>query len=206
MIRDSGNLPYIPGSSIKGKMRSLVEWELGKVDSEGDPHACEDPNCKVCRIFGTSAEKGGAGPTRLIVRDAHPTEGTEESWEKLDTDLLYTEAKTENFLNRITSEAMPRTIERVPKDSEFDFEMVYSIYGIGDDGTTDVENLEVLLEAMRLLEDSALGASGSRGYGKIEFTEVVATVKSREDYERGDGGRETKVEDLVETAEAHLSA
>lgn len=70
-------VPYIPGSSIKGKMRSLLEWKLGKLNTDrnsndfGNVHKwCNDKECPICVIFGTSAEEAGIGPTRLIVRDA----------------------------------------------------------------------------------------------------------------------------------------
>src|SRR3989338_11494456 len=35
--------PYIPGSSIKGKMRSLLEWEIdGKLGRDGNVHQFKD--------------------------------------------------------------------------------------------------------------------------------------------------------------------
>ena len=65
------DLPYIPGSSIKGKMRSLLEWKMGLFESDGEVHKwCNNKNCPICRIFGTTAEEAPIGPTRLIVRDA----------------------------------------------------------------------------------------------------------------------------------------
>lgn len=65
------DLPYIPGSSIKGKMRSLLEWKMGLFEANGDVHKwCGNIDCPICRIFGTTAEEASIGPTRLIVRDA----------------------------------------------------------------------------------------------------------------------------------------
>jgi len=195
VIRDPiTKLPYIPGSSLKGRMRFLLEWETGRVNHEnGKPHNCsseeEAKECPVCRVFGISAaENLKVGPTRLIVRDAHPTEGTKKEWEALDTGLLYTEWKKENYIDRITSKADPRDMERVPKGSEFEFEMVYSIYDMGDGGARDVEFFRYLRTAMKLLEDSYLGGSGSRGYGKVKFKDIKVVFRSRDDYMEGRDG------------------
>lgn len=190
VIRDPvTQYPYIPGSSLKGKMRFLLEWETGRVSQDGKPHKCDNEEkaktCPVCRVFGISADKDfRVGPTRLIVRDAHPTQPTIEMWKGLNTGLLYTEWKKENYIDRITSKADPRDIERVPKGSEFEFEMIYSIYDMGDGGTKDVEFFKYVEITMRLLKDSALGGSGSRGYGKISFPAEKKRMifRSREDY------------------------
>ena len=195
VIRDPiSKLPYIPGSSLKGRMRFLLEWHTGRVNKDdGKPHNCKDEGeakkCPVCRVFGISAaENLQVGPTRLIVRDAHPTEETVEKWKRLDTGLLYTEWKKENYIDRITSRADPRDMERVPKGSEFNFEMVYGIYDMGDGGTKDVEFFEHVQTAMKLLEDSYLGGNGSRGYGKIRFDVREVRFKSRDDYRSGGEG------------------
>lgn len=185
--------PYIPGSSLKGKMRFLMEWEKGKIDPMGKPHNCknveEARKCPVCRVFGISADQDlKVGPTRLIVRDAHPTEKTVEMWKELDTGLLYTEWKKENYIDRITSKATPRDIERVPKGSEFDFEMVYSIYDMNDGDSGDLDYFKNVGTAISLLEDSALGGSGGRGSGEISFEITKKIVKSRENYQNGDKG------------------
>ena len=83
--------PYIPGSSLKGKMRMLLEYATGNVEmgdekqdkKRGDVHNCTRPDCPVCRIFGSSAaEERRCGPTRLLVRDAYPDEATVERWDK----------------------------------------------------------------------------------------------------------------------------
>ena len=207
VLRDPFGYPYIPGSSLKGKMRYLLEWDMGKVKKDdGKPHNCEEKECVVCRVFGTSAEKGKAGPTRLIVRDTHPTKDTKEMWEnKLDTDLLYTEHKKENVIDRITSHANPRDMERVPKDSEFAFEMIYSVYDINDGGKTDLDNIDYVFKTINLLEDSALGGSGSRGYGKIKFVEKTIVVKSRDDYKKMAEGKTTTEEEIKKVVSEHLS-
>lgn len=111
------NLPYIPGSSLKGKMRSLLEvrhsdkWLM----NGGDVHTCKEPSCDLCVTFGRSAaEKIEGGPTRIIVRDSYPDQKTRALWDSTEDILHGTEVKGENFLNRITSMATPRFIERVP--------------------------------------------------------------------------------------------
>jgi len=208
VIRDPvTKYPYIPGSSLKGRMRFLLEWELGKIDeNDGDPHKCKKENndnplkCPICRVFGIAAdEEFKTGPTRLIVRDAHPTEDTKKMWDTLDTGLLYTEWKKENYIDRITSKATPRDMERVPKDSKFEFEMVYGIYDMGDGGIKDVEFLRYLQTAMKLLEDSYLGGSGSRGYGKVKFKVSEVRFKSKDDYrENRDGEVYSSIEEAIE--------
>lgn len=181
--------PYIPGSSIKGKMRSLMEWNEGVVEEGEDDiniHTCTDEaavDCTVCRVFGTPAETDAkTGPTRLSVRDAYPTNDTIELWKDLNTSLPYTEVKSENTIDRVTSEANPRDVERVPKESEFEYELVYGVYDLDDGGKPDFENLKAVERALYLLEDSSLGGNGSRGYGKVTFHDDGYEVRMREHY------------------------
>jgi CRISPR-associated protein Csm3 len=168
--------PYIPGSSLKGKMRHLIEFALGVVHPEGN--VSEDE--KITRLFGAPAnddpknEKDRNGPTRLIVRDCHADKDTLAMWKTLDSELLFTEYKPENGINRITSAANPRFIERVVEGSAFNFELVYSIYDMkqktAEAFKTEINNdLEHLHLAMNMLEHNFLGKSGSRGYGRIEW-------------------------------------
>lgn len=183
-------LPYIPGSSLKGKLRALLEYGLGVVDEKGDV----SKDIQIVRIFGAAADDSKnakdskvKGPTRLIVRDLQPTEKTVGKWKKMDSELLYTEYKSENTINRITSAANPRFIERVVAGSEFSFEMVFGIYQ-SDEKDTQAEiqkDLNNLLKAMRLLESSTLGKSGSRGYGQIAFHIAQDIVVTNEDYQEG---------------------
>ena len=187
------NIPIIPGSSLKGKIRSLLELRYGMYREKGEVHSCDDPDCMLCLIFGRGAtEEVGAGPTRLIVRDAFPTEETRGEWGK-NEDLVHgTEIKGENWINRITSAATPRFIERVPAGSEFDFEMIYSVYQ-----EEDFDRLKVLFEGMCLLEDNYLGGSGSRGYGKICFKDLEFKQKTKIDYQEGNEWQDVKgAEDL----------
>lgn len=194
--------PYIPGSSIKGKMRSMTEWRLGKVDQKGNVHGqfCKDPTCEVCRIFGRSADRQGneelsPGPTRLIVRDAHLSEETKRNEQYVKNGVFLTEVKTENSLNRITSEANPRPMERVPKGAKFDFEMVYGIYDMDDKAATDIQYLEQVAMALEMLEASVLGGGGSRGSGKIRLENLAAEIKRLKDYQERTSHEEKKKPD-----------
>ena len=168
--------PYIPGSSIKGKMRALLEWKFDKVkENGGKPCGCGKEDCPVCRVFGSANSKNTEmahkrGPTRLIVRDASLSE---EDRKKLRAGRPLVEEKAENSLNRITAEANPRPIERVVPGVKFDFELVYRIIDTGDGGDTDTKNFEaVVIEGLRLLQNDYLGGGGSRGNGRIEFADL----------------------------------
>ena len=168
--------PYIPGSSIKGKMRSLLEWKLDKVkQSGGEPCNCGRSDCPVCRVFGSkNNNKGSAderGPTRLIVRDAGLSR---EDRQKFNDGKPIVEEKHENSLNRITAEANPRPIERVVPGVKFDFELVYRVIDTNDGGATDERNFEkVVKEGLRLLQNDYLGGGGTRGNGRIEFASLL---------------------------------
>lgn len=186
VIRDPlSELPYIPGSSLKGKLRHLLEWSLGVVREPHPKHnaytAHDCGECGACVIFGPASDvhevRVKAGPTRLTVRDAFPTRQTVEMWEKYLGGRIYTELKTENVLDRVTSEANPRPMERVPAGSEFEFEMIFDVYR-----DSDRDLLKEVFAAMHLLENSALGGSGSRGYGKIKFVDVKIKDRSKEYY------------------------
>lgn len=167
--------PYIPGSSIKGKMRSLLEWKLGKVaESGGKPCPCGKADCEICRVFGSAnqGENGDKtkGPTRIIVRDAVLTEEWAENFRKGKSIV---EEKNENSLNRITAVANPRPIERIVPGVEFDFEIAYRIIDTGDDGAKDREYFDsVVKDGLKLLQGDFLGGGGSRGNGQIDFIDL----------------------------------
>lgn len=210
--------PYIPGSSLKGKLRSLLEKKVAPERSSADPtlffldpkqrqngmgrnigrrgypvniHVCPNNEkavvCPVCRLFGSSAaqdESGSNFPSRLRVRDAFLTTYTKTKLEAAETDLLYAELKFENALDRITAAANPRPIERVPPRSDFAFEIVYDV-----ESQADVQpDLENLLLTMSLLEDDALGGSGSRGSGKVKFFVYLLEGKKAEAYRQEQAG------------------
>jgi CRISPR-associated protein Csm3 len=189
VIKDPKGRPYIPGSSLKGKMRVLSEFYHGKVSKDGNVHKCTDSDCPVCGLFGTSVDNKSDNTfarTRLIVRDAYLDE---KSLEPL-SDFLetkWTELKYENTINRVTSRANPRQQERVPAGAIFKAEFVVDIYN--GDGYKFLKNL---LLAMKLLEDDYLGGSGSRGYGKIEFKNIKVLKREKDYYLGEEGEKEVK--------------
>lgn len=164
------NEPYIPGSSLKGKMRSLIELRDGTIGQ--DDRASNDPTKPAGALFGTIGKRDDDNhPSRLIVRDARMDSSNVD--ELKNTDLPFTESKTEVTINRITAAAMPRTIERVPAGVSFFINMVINIF----EGENEEMLVKTLKDAMHLLEDDYLGGNGSRGYGQVEFSEVKFTSK-----------------------------
>nr|WP_320016929.1 type III-A CRISPR-associated RAMP protein Csm3 [uncultured Desulfobacter sp.] len=171
------NEPYIPGSSLKGKTRSLLELSSGLMGmSEGAPLGVKHykklegeakETCKaILSLFGASGadvdEKNEIGMTRISFADAPLS----EEWKKKAraTHLAFTEVKSENSINRIKGTAEnPRFTERVPAETEFSFSISLKVLQ-GDKG---LESL--LFKGLKLLEQDALGGSGSRGYGKVKF-------------------------------------
>jgi CRISPR-associated protein Csm3 len=176
IIRNSANeQPYIPGSSLKGKMRSLMEWDTGQLyigTGKGQIHNCKSSEqalkCPICRVFGVSASKDLLiGPTRLIVRDC---DLSNESLDFFRTGQQITEIKSENSINRITAEANPRPLERVVPGVSFDMDIQFKVIDLDDGGKTDEENFEnVVLRALALVQQDCLGGAGSRGCGKVRF-------------------------------------
>lgn len=189
VIRDPRTrYPYVPGSSLKGKMRSLAERARGfdpddrnEVQRIGQVriHVCRTPEayaaCPVCQVFGLPGELEHSAPTRLAVRDAFLDPA---SLEGAQTDFLYTEVKWEASIDRITSAALPRQTERVPAGARFtDAELVLSFYRLGGDQAAEFELIRQLLLAMQLLEDDYLGGQGSRGSGKVRFVDLEVALR-----------------------------
>ena len=154
------NIPYIPGSSLKGKMRALVEIANGETNG-GKP--TNNPNSKAGALFGVSGDSDNSRPSRLIVRDAELDVSNEAMF--ANTDLPYTESKTEVAIDRITSKANLRTFERVPAGAKFKLNMVLNIF----EGEDEAGLKATLKQAIKLLEDDYLGGHGSRGYGQVKI-------------------------------------
>ncbi len=207
VIRDRlTNRPYIPGSSLKGKMRSLLEKYHGLKQNQSvgqsTIHSCgadykkEDQRtkgreeylrCNVCQVFGVPGERefGVPSPTRLVVRDVQMTNASAARLEKdARTDLPYTEVKVEVSIDRVTSAANPRQMERVPAGTVFGpAEMVYGIYSGDDcDPNKDVARLQTVVEGMLLLEADYLGGLGSRGSGKVKLGNIRLSLRSQDSY------------------------
>lgn len=169
--RKDNNEPYIPGSSLKGKIRSLLEI------SYGEENTFKNPGHPIGKLFGAlppgSNNSTTGNPSRLIVRDAYLTRESAKMLEESEfTDMPYSEIKFENVINRITGTAEhPRQIERVPAGVKFDVEFVINIVGKNEAEANQNENLfkQLLMKGIRLLENDYLGGSGSRGYGKVKI-------------------------------------
>lgn len=183
--------PYIPGSSLRGKMRSLLEKYEGKVTGQtiqdATIHQCKSQSeydkCPICNLFGVPA--GGSDkqlknkPTRLVVRDIRLTEDSAKKLLEARTTLQYTEVKTEVSIDRVTSQAVPRQIERVPAGAVFGpMTLIVNIYE-----DQDLDWLKDLLRAMSLLEDDYLGGSGSRGSGHVRFGSLQVCFKAGKQYQ-----------------------
>lgn len=163
VIKDSReNLPMIPGSSLKGKMRTLLAKEYNETVAAKP----DDDNERIVRLFG-SAKKGNIKRSRIQIADMVMANADE--FRKRGSQSL-TEIKFENTINRLTAVANPRQIERVIRGSEFDLDMIYEV----EEESEIVEDLSMLAEGMKLLQYDYLGGHGSRGYGKVRFKDVQA--------------------------------
>ena len=203
VVKDAFGLPYVPGSSLRGRLRALLEQSSGlaipselvylskRKGQEVRIHQSDRPDDEVCLLFGRNPgrmEKVGgdaiestvASPARLTVYDAPLIleSITPQMRENLDDEL--TEVKSENAIDRITSQANPRTLERVPAGARFRFRMVLDIL-CAEDRALVVR----LVEALRLLEDDTLGGGGSRGSGRVKIGGVSLAWRSREYYSAG---------------------
>lgn len=217
VVKDAFGRPYVPGSSVRGKLRSLLEQSLGlatgdnlvylsrRRGQEVRIHQSDSPGDEVCLLFGRNPgrmdrvsgealEARAASPARLTVYDA-PLDLdsiTSQMRENLDDEL--TEVKSENAIDRVTCQANARTLERVPAGAKFRLRLVVDILC-----PEDRELLAPLVAALRLLEDDALGGGGSRGSGRIRFGNWKATWRGKSFYVGG-AGEETLLESAADTA------
>jgi len=175
-------MPYIPGSSLKGKLRTLLAKEYGWTDVKED----QEP---IIDIFGSSV-KDNPRISRLIVADAIlDKESFNDMFNQKEMELEWTEGKWENWIDRKKgSGSNPRQIERVPAGAVFHFKMIYDVY---DDNKKE-EHLKAIVKAIKLLQDDYLGGSGTRGYGRVEFTNVkveertIANYYAKAEVQKGD--------------------
>ena len=203
VVKDAFGIPYIPGSSLRGRLRSLLEQTLGlavpselvyvskRKGQEVRIHHSDKPDDDVCVLFGRNPgrvekvsgetiEAATATPARLTVYDAPLVVDsiTPQMRENLDDEL--TELKSENAVDRITSQANPRTLERVPAGARFRLRMVLDVLC-----PEDKPLLARVAEALRLLEDDALGGGGSRGNGRVAFSGLTLTWRGKDYYAKG---------------------
>ena len=161
--------PYIPGSSLKGKMRAELEKETGRVGGRREDEPCGCGNCAVCRVFGAHRNSASTlGPSRLIVRDGQLRKGG------------HIENKTENVINRQTGAAQhPRTNERVVEGTEFRMQIVLQVFSLdeqfshtdrnGNPHHGDEALQAVVADGLRLVQMTGLGGGTSRGSGAVRF-------------------------------------
>lgn len=172
------NQPYIPGSSLKGKMRCLLEQTAGASQV--------GMNSEVNNLFGITENKSlktDNQPSKLIVRDAMLTEESKDTLLACNNlDMPYTENKWENVIDRTKGVAEhPRQSERVPAGATFNAEFILNIW----DDDNEEEMIALFEKGVRLLENDYLGGSGSRGYGQIKFGEMKKTELSEDNNWKG---------------------
>src|SRR5258707_9355683 len=190
VVKDAFGRPYVPGSSLRGKIRSLLEQSSGlavpnelvylsrRKGQEVRIHQSDRPDDEICLLFGRNPgrmervqgealDTSQATPARLAVFDAplNADSITAQMRENLDDEL--TEVKSENAIDRITGQANPRTLERVPAGARFRVRIVIDI--LHDD---DRKLVPLVVQGLRLLEDASLGGSGSRGSGRVQFQNI----------------------------------
>lgn len=153
-------LPIIPGSSLKGKLRTLLARSLAK-NIEHMTNHCNDDKL-ILRTFGSANPPHCA---RFQFADCFVT-----NIEQMEV-VGVTEVKAENAINRQTSQANPRYIERVTAGTEFGVNIVYDVLK-NDEAMVD---LELLAKGMKLLQLDYLGGHGSRGSGRVSFRNFKLT-------------------------------
>ena len=151
VVRDPyTGLPIVPGSSLKGKLRTLLARSLCQ-DIENMPDLSAD-DARILRLFG-SAEP--VRRSRLQFADAFLTNAEALS----NKGVRVTEVKTENTISRANAQATPRQIERVIAGAVFGISIVYDV----TDPAQVEEDLALLAKGMKLLQWDYLGGHGSRG-------------------------------------------
>lgn len=175
VVRNSrDNQPMIPGSSLKGKMRSLLARQRNqKISGNMD----EDEE-GILRLFG-SAKNGNVRVGRLIFSDLFLAEQ-----DSLESPV---EVKFENSINRLTAVANPRQLERVIPGTQFNLKLLYELkdttdrekekhaeYYKGAEEEWILKDFQSLIDGMKLLELDYLGGSGTRGYGQVRFCNLSA--------------------------------
>jgi CRISPR-associated protein Csm3 len=203
VVKDAFGRPYIPGSSLRGKLRSLIERATGmavpaelvylskRKGQEVRIHQSDRPDDEVCllfgrnpgrmeRVHGEALDTTTASPSRLTVYDSPllAESITAAMRENLDDEL--TEVKSENAVDRITSQANPRTLERVPAGARFRVRIVLDILCPEDRAL-----IGRVLEGLRLLEDSSLGGGGSRGSGRVRLADLKLLWRGQSFYAAG---------------------
>lgn len=165
VVRDTfSDQPMIPGSSLKGKMRALLAQKYNDRKHLPDSYSCEDDDPRILRLFG-SAKKNQIQRSRVLFRDMMLSNMKELREYGLNS---ATEVKFENTISRMTAIANPRQIERAIRGTKFDLSIVYNV----QEADEVIPDLQLLAEGMQLLGFDYLGGHGSRGYGKVKFSDL----------------------------------
>lgn len=167
--------PYIPGTSLKGKMRSKLEETIGRVDAT--PCGCGRKDCMICTLFGAHRNiKSEAGASRILFRDMSLTDEFKGKLDNIDTIV---ESKIENMVDRKTKVASTgslRNRERIAAGVKFNYEFVVQIY----EGDDENKILDTLNKGLDLVEMTGLGGKTSGGYGQVDFHRYDDTFKMEE--------------------------
>ena len=169
VVKDiNSDKPYVPGSSLKGKMRNLLEWSLGTPHiTEGHPlesKYLDDPAFEekkealqtLLKLFGD--KNGESGITRASFGDCQLSESSKE--------MKLSEAKFENTIDRVKGTALnPRQTERVPSGVRFIYDIRIKVLDEDDEQSFK----DMIQKGLELIENDFLGGNGSRGYGRVKF-------------------------------------
>ena len=165
VIRDARtNMPMIPGSSLKGKLRTLLAKKYNQTVAKTPD---EDAVC-LTSLFG-SAKKGQVKTSKILFNDMFLENMDELKYAGLTG---ATEVKFENSIKRTTGVANPRQIERAVRGSKFPLDIIYEV----KDEETLKSDMQLLKEGFQMLQYDYIGGNGSRGYGKVKFYDLEAVV------------------------------
>ncbi len=160
--------PIIPGSTLKGKLRSLLARDMGTVPAKG-VKGFENDCVQINRLFGSSSDTSNADGTGIQMSRLQFCDCFLENKDKLPQVF---ENKFENTIDRLTSVANPRQMERVVRGAKFHFEIIYNVEN-ADELEEDFANIA---QGLLLLENDYLGGGGTRGNGRVKFEDVTARV------------------------------
>jgi len=178
--------PYIAGSSLKGKIRSLLEHYFRLIDPQGRGNVIDSTSSfgkkkyrdLIVMLFGESAGNDGIEDkiniTRAVFRDCFITNEIRKA--SLNNKIELFETKYENVIDRKTGTTIGgglRQIQRVPSAVEFGFDMSIRVF----EGDCEELLKNTIILGIKLLELDTLGGSGSRGYGKIKFNDIVGDIE-----------------------------
>jgi len=193
--------PYIPGSSLSGKLRSLIAKAKGykylNFDAavKSEDHDLDTFNWD--REFLALLFNGNGFNADYVIVKNRPKDNS-NNYVTIDGDevLLAThtrllirddfmlepdtllekvlEDKAENVINRNTGEANPRHIERVVNGTKFQLKMIMDVYQYDK----VVELCKALHLGINLLNNDYLGGMGSRGSGEVKI--YIDKVKKME--------------------------